>query len=171
MESHAEIPSNTYTRNSTFWFSYKIDIILGICNGVGESNENWDDISLKFYSLNIWIFIIVSFYLFCLHPSLFCSVLFFQYWHFQQYHSENIILSVIKKEKENRNPFNRATAVFYFRCGGSYGYQAGINTLFIALDTLQTAAEEQVFSCELTIKDLDDVQGEINRPIKEWKTR
>jgi len=47
-----------------------------------------------------------------------------------------------KKEKENRNPFNRATAVFYFRCGGSYGYQAGINTLFIALDTLQTAAEE-----------------------------
>lgn len=100
MESHAEIPSNTYTRNSTFWFSYKIDIILGICNGVGESNENWDDISLKFYSLNIWIFIIVSFYLFCLHPSLFCSVLFFQYWHFQQYHSENIILSVIKKKKK-----------------------------------------------------------------------
>lgn len=100
MESHAEIPSNTYTRNSTFWFSYKIDIILGICTGVGESNENWDDISLKFYSLNIWIFIIVSFYLFCLHPSLFCSVLFFQYWHFQQYHSENIILSVIKKKKK-----------------------------------------------------------------------
>lgn len=121
---------------------FAIIIILGICTDIGESNENWDDISLKFYSfikyLNFYNCPLISFLSsISILLIIILSILTFSTISFREH---NFICD--KKEKDNRNPFNRAIAAFYFGCGGSYGYQVGISTLFIALDTLQTTAEK-----------------------------
>lgn len=113
--------------------------------------------------INIQTFKIVIHHLSCV----FIQLYFTHYLSFSTDIFNTVIQSMSFCHKEgNGNPFNRDTAVLLLYLQWYLGYQAGINTCFIALAALWTAAERQLLPWELSSWHT----GWINRQNQERRT-